>query len=258
MHWLIQSGFNDNGYKTLITALERMGITYTIVDVIPFGGGYSGIPELNGPVMIYGSQSFIEFSKKNWWPGAYTNNNFSVDIWAKEYGEELLNYDSIYGTIGSIDVTLPKFFIRPIYDSKSFSGTIMTNEEFQLWRTQIKNLDGDYSTITSDTMIAVSPLKSIIAEYRLFVVNSKVVAHSEYKRGDTVKYSCNVPEYVLEYANKIINKWQPDFAYCLDIAEIYTDRYECKVLEINCINGCGLYDADVYAYVDALTNQLPG
>lgn len=259
MIWLIQSGFNDGGYLSLIESLERLSIEYYLVDVIPFGGGYK-LPDglTTKDIIVYGSSSFIQFAKDQCWtPGSYINDNFAVDVWAKHYKEELLNSDSMYGTIINIEIPYEHFFIRPVYDNKKFSGMLMHRDEFESWRSKILDIpDEEYSTIKGNTEICISTIKQIIVEYRLFVVDGKVVTGSEYKRGDCVAYYEFIPEYILEYAKTVIDMWVPDNAFCLDIAEILIDdKPYCKVLEINCINGCGLYMADTDKYVYALTNQ---
>lgn len=259
MHWIIRKGFSDAGAQNLLKSLERLGYEYTMIDYIPFEDIPYNLPENldTKNVIVYGGQGLINYAKdNNWYPGAFTNENFNVTSWLENYGEELLNYDSVVGKIKDIEPTMQHFFIRPLHDSKSISGQLMHLDEFNVWKASILNIPDDcYSTINGDTEMVISSIKQLVAEYRLFVVNSEVVTGSEYKRGDTVAYYEFVPEYVLEYAKKVISMWEPDRAYCLDIAEVFNPEGSsfCKVLEINCINGCGLYAADTMKYAHYLS-----
>lgn len=266
MHWLIRDGFSDQGYLNLLTALERLGYEYTLVKCIAFDDyNYTDLdgnplPDSlsNKPVMVYGGQGLIDYAKhRGWYPGAYTNENFNVSIWQEHWKDELLNNDSIIGTMGDIiEPPYEHFFIRPLFDNKNFAGMLMHSDEYKSWRQKILAIPDDcYSTMNKDTLITIATIKHIIAEYRLFVVNGKVVTGSEYKRGDNVGYYEYLPTYILDYAQKVIDIWEPDQAYCLDIAEIGKEdgTYDYKVLEVNCINGCGLYASDVYKYAHHLS-----
>lgn len=260
--WVVRKGFSDKAYLTLVEALERMDIPHYLVDYVPFDdSNVYGLPEgFNATnVIVYGGQGLINYGKKHGWVGVFQNENFSVDKWVANYGYELLNSDSVITTIRESRPTGDKVFVRPVYDSKSFSGQVMDVDDFYTWKNSILAIPDDvYSTLTGDTLISHAPVKKIIAEYRLFVVDGEVVTGSEYKRGDTVAYYPYIPEYVLKYANNVISMWEPDKAYCLDIAEVYNEYGDsfCKVLELNCINGCGLYAADVYKYVHYLQSLV--
>jgi len=258
--WVVRKGFSDKAYHQLLEALERLEIKHYVVEYVPFDDeNVYGLPENfdEKDVIVYGGQGLINYGKKHGWTGVYQNDNFSVDAWMRHYGTELLNYDSAITTIEKAFVDAPRVFVRPVHDTKSFSGQLMDREDFYTWKNSILAIPDDvFTTINGKTEISISTVKDIVAEYRLFVVDGKVVTGSEYKRGDTVAYHSHIPEYVLEYANLVIAMWEPDKAYCLDIAELYGEGAGCKVLEINCINGCGLYAADVYKYVHTLHYYL--
>lgn len=259
--WVIRKGFSDKAYLQLIEALSRMDIEYIMVDYVPFDDeNVYGLPDDfdRTDVIAYGGQGLINYGKNHGWSGVFQNDNFAVTAWMAHYGDELLNYDSVVTTIEKANPKADRLFVRPVHDTKSFSGQLMDWENFYTWKNSILAIPDDvFSTITGNTEITIATVKQIIAEYRLFVVDGKVVTGSEYKRGNTVAYYEHVPEYVLEYAKKVISMWEPDLAYCLDIAEVYSDNGSyCKVLEINCINGCGLYASDVYKYANALQSLM--
>lgn len=56
MHWIIQDNLHrEEGYEKLLSALDRMGLPYDIVKVVPFVGEMD--PDLNpsGEVIVIGA-----------------------------------------------------------------------------------------------------------------------------------------------------------------------------------------------------------
>lgn len=247
-HWIIRSGFDDGGYLNMIDSIVRLGYTYQLVDCIPFSEEYD-LPDVDvANTIVYGGQGLLNYAKRMGYKGVFYNDNFDVNSWQKHWGTELLNFDSITAKIKDLEPTMDKFFIRPLHDNKKFSGQLMDLVEFNGWKSKILSLDG-YSTIDGDTEVTIATVKNIMAEYRIIVVNGKYITGSEYKRADKVNYFAHVPEYIIEYVNKVCSVWCPDVAFCLDIAETYDDGYVCKILEVNCVNGIGLYLCDTNKYV---------
>jgi len=263
MHWVIKKGYCGEGYLDIIDSVERLGHSYSLVN---YKRSENISIEINdkfdtNQVMVYGGLGLINYAQKNNWKiGAFFNDNFSVDVWQKHYKEELLNDDSIITTLGELEVPhLDNFFIRPLHDNKSFNGQLMSRSEYMDWRKKIIEMNTEsYSAVDKNTQITIAKPKYIVTEYRLFVVDSQIITGSEYRRGNKIFYNAHVPEFVIAYAQKVMSIWQPDRAYCLDIAEVYQENAPsiCKVLEINCINGCGLYAADPDKYVHFLSEVV--
>lgn len=254
MYWLIQSGFSDLGVESLIKSLESLDIPYSMVDSKAFGGGVDIPVELpSKDIMFYGGYSLTKYAAEQGWTGCFMNDNFNVETWKQTYGTDLLNYDSVTLKLGELNPDMTEFFIRPLEDTKSISGQIMTKDEFVYWKEKVLNIPDDcYKTIDKDTMFTVSSLKDILVEYRFLIVNNKIVTQSEYKRGHRVAYYEDVCDYVKEFVQIMISKWEPAKAYCLDVAELRDGSL--KVLELNNINSCGLYACDTQKLVYVLDN----
>ncbi len=73
--------------------------------------------------------------------------------------------------------------------------------------------------------------------------------HHDFKFGDIVKYSPVVDQYIIDYVEQVITGWQPDVAFCLDVA---VSNGIPKILEINSINSCGLYAIDTQKFILAI------
>jgi hypothetical protein len=81
----------------------------------------------------------------------------------------------------------------------------------------------------------LAPLTEIFSEYRFLVVDGEVVTGSQYK-----------------YAQSMVDLWNPNRAFAIDIA-LTKNGY--KVIEINSINSAGFYHCDIGKFVNAINNM---
>jgi hypothetical protein len=249
MHWVVQKSiFKPGNYQALVDALDFFGIAYTPVAIA--NGTFDMVPDLSidGKVYVCGAIKLAKIARERAWvPGSFLNENFKFDIWLRELGNELLNSDIEFGTLANVKTGhQPTFFIRPLEDNKAFDGMVIDTEMLNDWRRDtskghLQNMD-----------VIVSPVKQIYREYRLFVVNYKVVTGSVYKIGGRPEVSADVEEYVLDYARGVIAKWTPAESFVIDIC---LTEQGLKVIEFNNINSSGFYACDVAKYVDAIQTQ---
>lgn len=268
MHWLIQSGIKDIKFSELENVLTRLSVGFTKVRSIPFLnkiiaedtqliGESQDIPELsfafNDPVFICGSYSLALASKKmGLVPGAFVSSDLNLISCLKSWGHEMLNSSAQIGTIDELVPTYDVFFARPVLDAKSFSGTVFKKDDYMEWVGKLRNL-GE-STLPLTTEVLLCPIKEIWAEYRFFVVDGKVVTGSLYKRGNTVLYDSFVPPEVLSYAQQMVDLWQPDLCFVLDVADTPIGY---KIIEVNNINSAGFYAVDMFKLVVAIEELTP-
>jgi hypothetical protein len=265
MHWILQDNlYNERNYTALVECLERMGIPFDVVKVLPFSSHLPWeervIPQINpqGQVMVSGSVSLAKLgADRGWTPGSFHNLNHDYRVWREHLGEHLLNYDSIVCAYGEVPHVWDEFFIRPVEDTKTFSGGVYDWIEFDSWRHKVLELKETYTTLDEHTMVMMSPLKKIYREARFFVVDSKIATSSTYKIGTQVHATGEVPPSMTAYAEKIIQKWEPARAYVLDIAltDDEADGWN-KVIEYNCINCSGFYDIDIQKFVMAIEQMV--
>ncbi|MES2042005.1 MAG: ATP-grasp domain-containing protein [Pseudomonadota bacterium] len=246
MHWVIQrSIFKPGNYDLLVEALDILNVGHTSVAIKP--GTYDIEPDvsLTGKVYICGAVKLAKIANdRGWVPGSFLNENFNFDIWLQYLGTELLNHAVSKGKLADIDSARHKqFFIRPLEDNKAFDGTVIDNEMLTDWRSD----PAKSNLLQLDVM--VSPVKDIYREYRLFVVNGKVVTGSLYKMAGRPHLSAELDDEVLTYAQTIIRKWVPAQAFVMDVC---LSEDGLKVIEFNNINSSGFYASDVLKYVDAI------
>jgi len=288
MLWVVQNNlYNEAGYERFITALERLGVDYLIVKPVPFTNKFlpadfdsmtedfesTAEPDIDESqkIIVCGATSLSRVAKvRGWNPGSYLNDNFDFETWRDGFGaENILNADSVTGRIcDGIDITHmgDQVFARPVDDSKAFAGVVMSKYDFFDWMQSISVIEEEeFQPLHKNTKIAVASFKKINAEYRLFVVDGKVVTASLYKQGNQVIANENVDQGVLDFGQRMVDEWQtkvdcrilpsvriPADAYVIDIAD--TDG-GFKVIEINNINSAGFYDADVQKIIMALEDM---
>ncbi len=287
MLWVIQNNlYNERGYVRFIEALERLGVDHLIVKPVPFtnillpadfDSMTQNIEDVQEPyidnnqkVIVFGATSLNRVAMaKEWTPGTYLNDNFNFGVWRDGFGvENVLNGDANIGTV--IDIKIPNhdwLFIRPIHDNKAFTGMMLSKYDLDDWMKSISIIEAtdEFLLLHKNTEIMISSAKKILSEYRLFVVNGKIVTGSMYKRGSQVIEDENVPEDVLDFAYDVIGNWQskvdmrlipnvrvPAKAFAIDIAIVPEGM---KVIEINNINSAGFYAADVQKIIMAIEDM---
>ena len=145
-------------------------------------------------------------------------------------------------------------FVRPITDSKYFSGRVFDAQEFANWQAAICAPDAKpIGSLSAETEIQISPLVQIYAEYRFWVVQGAIVTQSLYKRGTQVIYSADVDERVSHFVRQRIQEWAPHQAFVIDACDC---EHGLKIVEINTINSSGFYAADVQRLVLALESAF--
>jgi hypothetical protein len=254
MHWVVQENlYKEDAFADLIRALEISDTSYQIVKVIPFSHEVTPEPVSKDRIMVSGSTALTFIGQEKRWCVFY-NDNFNYNVWKKFMGDNLLNADALVGGFGKLNPTWEEFFIRPAEDRKIFAGQIVCKEEFNNWKTKTEQAHKDgYTTLTPDTEVVISPIKEIHSEWRFFVVDGKIVTGSLYKRyGMLYQEALLYDDEVLPYAQEMVDMWQPDRAFVIDVA-LTDEGY--KVIEYNCMNSCGFYKSDVGKIVNAINEM---
>ena len=263
MHWLIQEGFdNDPAYIELCKNLARMKIPHSFCRAIPFSENDIisdvDLDAITEPIFTYGSYTLSKIAKKRGYnPGSFISETIGMENLIKIFGNHMLNSDMVIDTLENIETEMPKFFLRPMEDTKSFPAKIYTLEEFKEFKRKIIEAGTEhYATIYPHTKVLISSPKEIEQEYRFFVVDGKIVTSSQYKMGDRVVYSSNVDQHIQWYASSVVDMRNvlnnhPDVAYVLDIAVSKGNPY---ILEVNSINSSGLYAIDTQKFINAIEN----
>lgn len=255
MRWIIQSNLSrEAALVELPVLLERYGVPFDLVRVIPFAGGIEPPLEPAGPTVVVGSVSLVRHAvRRGWRPGAWvgrqSEDDFSYDSYVDACGAEMLNADARVLPFGDLLThDLDRFFVRPVSDAKLFAGAVLRRQEAVAWGERIRGADPT-RTITPETPIIVAPVKTILTEARFVVVDGEVVTGSQYRRGSSVLLGAEVEPHILAYARARAAAWTPDRVCVLDIADTPTGP---KVVEFNCFNSAGWYACDMSRIVQAI------
>jgi len=258
MFWLVQenlfSKINQEELIRTLDALTRIGVRYQLVKIIPFGNTFEPEPDIKPSdlVMVSGSTTMARIAgERGYRPGRFDSGNFSQ--WKEHYGEHLLNYDSRTCRFADVVPCTETFFIRPHEDTKTFTGFVTTADDFLAWQHMVGLLSDVYATLTPDTLVTVCSVKDIYQEYRFFVIDGRIVTGSTYKRAGELYCSTVIDDDVLEFANQMVQIWQPDRGFVIDIARLSND--ELKIVELNNLNSSGFYSCDVMKIVAAIESM---
>jgi hypothetical protein len=145
------------------------------------------------------------------------------------------------------------FFARPTLDSKVFTGKVYSQKAWADY-TNLCEDNNLVKVISKDTQVLVSPAKHIQQEVRCWAVGGKIVTASSYKIGTRIVYTNYDNEYYfVDFAQKMIDKYQPAEAFVIDIA-LADDKL--SVIEINNINSAGFYDCNINKLIESLENHF--
>lgn len=272
MHWVLDDIiFKEDSYQILVTALERLNIPYSTHKVVPFVGEL--LPEVSAStknVMCMGSYSMRHYAKKNgFYPGVFDLEPQDFTKQMEHWAQHLLNADSRVDTFENSYFDQDRMFIRPIHDSKVFSGGVMNKKDFEAWQRSVVSMEEKYGdSLSKDTLVQVCSLKQIYAEYRFWIVDQQIITYSLYKLGGKVIYSPNVDRRILEFVSTVLctkhnvvddtlsmfnEGWRPHDAFVIDVCETPEGL---KVVEINTLNSSGFYAGDIFRLVNALQTKF--
>lgn len=270
MHWVIQSNlWGESEFENLLTQLQRQNVSHDIVKIVPFVGEIEPDVNPSGPVFVCGSTSMSKLARRKKWNPGYIDG---VDINLLDYyfGKYFLNIDGFTTRLAYVshqtkEKGWEQFHIRPVSDSKSFAGKVMNHEELDDWIEKLRAIDAENPTVRLKDAVFVSTVKHILAEYRFFVIDGKVITGSRYKYGGNVWYSPQVDSHIFEFAQWIISPENNDKAdmlpraYTLDVADTLAPGRHAsfnglKVIETNSINSAGFYSCDMGKFVSAIND----
>lgn len=264
MFWAIQSNLHiDRGTKRLLQILDRFSIPHAEVKVIPFVGEIEPDISPEGNVICIGSYSMRHVAKKKGWvPGVFDLGHLHhydyPDLW-KQYA---LNSDAIYCSMKDVPYYFEKasagtgwVFLRPSTDSKFLAGEVFNKAQVDELVGNLLKLGGetDPAGLSLCTSMMVASPKNIVAEYRFWIVDGKVITWSLYKRGGDVIYSSEIDDDVKWFASTMTQGRQVARAYVLDVARMIDNSF--RLIEANTINASGLYAADVQKLVMAIEDM---
>ena len=275
MKWVIQNNiYEEEGYASLIRALEKYGSEVVHVKVVPFEGSLEAVdgelPASGADAIVMGSYTLSRVAKQmGWRPGSFLDNlDFRKQhvMWG---GDVMLNADALICEFGRVPFQAQPFFMRPVHDTKAFAGKVFDWGQYIGWSDSVSLLEDredrleterryEEGSLTMKTPVMVCSKKEIWSETRTWVVAgaqgmslTPVVTASGYKVGTIKRYTPpeSVDLRILEFVDRVCSTWRPNAAFVLDVADTPDGL---KVIEVNNLNSAGFYKADMFRLVEAL------
>ena len=214
-------------------------------------------PIISDPAIFYGTIRAVQHLKNShsfkYIPGMYFRTK-EVDFssFAGAFGYYLLNSDYIMLPAGDLRKRWSHWcnrleankwyslFVRPNSSLKSFAGGDMRLNEFKECK------------VEDDKIVVIAKPQFIRREWRLVVVDNKIVAGGQYMEGGSYGecyHTSSCSENVLIWSQTILDtlKYSPDRVWVLDVCEAMDNSI--KVVECNCFSTSGLYKIDMSSAV---------
>jgi hypothetical protein len=264
--WLLEPEIFEGEETPLLDKLSELEVEYK---TCLFGKPYEEhIKKFHDDdcVIFHGSLQFgrIIQRKTKWIPGAYCNlPKFECSYYYPRFGKFLLNSDYVMIPFGALadkknwlfnhlgdskDAGDSKLLVRPSSGYKIFTGKVV---EMKNWEEDLK-LFGFYD-VEPEALVVVATPSQISSEWRLIVVDKKIVAASQYKAAHNQDlHRAGAPDDVLAFGQEVVNSvdYEPDPAWTLDIC--LTENMDLKVIEVGSFSCCGLYKCSPEPIIKAI------
>jgi len=250
----------SGGHAGLAAALDRLGLSYSVHKVVPFVGTLVPAPRVGAAdrVVVFGSYAMWRIAEaEGYHPGVFKLRPFvQKAVWQPFLlngpGSVFLTVAEILGLLSG-DKT---WFVRPVSDGKEVSGKVVSEPWLRALSEKVLSLDPDEipdGSLRHDTQLMLSRPARILKEWRVWIVEDRVVTWSLYKEGARVVYRAEIDDDALGLARDLIAV-NPGFApaYVMDICRTGSGL---KLLETNCINAAGFYAADLVGLAAAIDHM---
>lgn len=210
--------------------------------------------EKGKPAVWVGGIGFIEAARKaGWKPWIFTDTEtFNLKKYAEMWGERMINSEGVFTTLGDF-LNLPGppdelVFCRPIKDQKEFPGALIERINLRRWVGQIQ---GRGYNIDETCDIYVGPPHGISHEWRMYMVEGKVVTGSYYTSEKYGPEEYTPPQDVVDYAEECAKIYSPAPIFCLDICKTAGNLY---IMEAGSYHSAGLYRSSAAKIVETISN----
>lgn len=248
IQWVVQRNLTSQAdFEGMKMACEKIGVPFIALDIIPFTAELPHFDRSRRSI-IYGSTTFnaLAYEDESLREGIFFNkHNFSIENYNSQWGRHMLNYEAGISTFKELiaNKQYPDdklLFIRPDDDSKSFAGETKRFDEIEGWFNMLMMVEN--STLSSDSKIVVSEPYNIQYEWRLWIVNKKVIAASKYREYFKLRKEAGCPPSVVAFAEERCLEYTPHEVFVVDVC-LCGDEY--FIVECGCMNGAGFYKGDI-------------
>ena len=258
IQWVVQNNLTKKELMDYLKGgCEAISVDHVEVKVVPFSDELPFFPTEKKSI-FYGSTTMMNnvYKESKLKEGLFFDENtFTMENYFSVWGKHMLNYDA--GITSFRELMKQNYapeqilFIRPNDDSKSFAGEVVEFGRVDSW---YKNLIGyENINLNLDTKIVAGEPYKIKKEWRLWIVDKKVISSSQYKDGQFLKKIKDAPEYVVSFAESRCQEYTPHDVFVMDICLCGDELF---ILECGCMNSAGFYASDVHKIVSSATEYF--
>lgn len=258
IQWVIQKNLtSEDVIDRIEQACREVGVDCHAVNVIPFSEQLPAFPAGKRSI-FYGSTTtmYLVYQDEKYREGVFFDEkNYTMAHYLEKWREHMLNFGARVFSIKEVrNLNYEKdklFFVRPDADSKSFSGAVKRFGEIDAWIEQIRASED--MAITEDTQIILAEPYHITTEWRLWIVNGKVVTASQYRENFKLKTAPGCPQMVIDFAERRCADYALNDVFVMDIGLCGDQLY---IIECGCMNSAGFYQADITAIIRSVTEYF--
>jgi hypothetical protein len=254
MQWILQ---DDEDNTALAELLARMGIAYSIHTKLRDVAIPEPVIDDHDRVVIFGYYSAQAFSKaRGYKPGVFELNPYVLE---QAWQPHLLNPrdSAAFVRVRDIADRVPddgrRYFVRPVEDSKTMSGMVLSSAEIRAKAAAVMDVAPEQliqGKLAPDTELLLSVPVTIQKEWRVWIVAGEVVTWSLYKMAGKMVVRQEIDQDALDFVRTMVevNPGYSD-AYVIDICRTENGL---RIIETNCINASGYYEADLQKLIFAI------
>lgn len=257
--WVLQSNaVGQRDLDSLTECILHLGHEVELLRIIPFiHKPADQLPVVDGPCIVYGSSGLVKLGREaEWLPCGWDGDAFELDAMNRSLEDMALNSGATK-TVWSrtYDVAAlnrwKTVFVRPASETKEFPGRVMEIEQLRDWLEQLKNA-GYFES--SDNPAIIGPALTLGSEWRVFVVDRRLVCGCQYANAGIPLSRPGMPNEVANFVEQSLQLYEPAPCFVIDVAEILKDGVKSlKIVEYNSINSAGFYACDIARIVDQLS-----
>ncbi len=260
MKWVVQTNLGSDGYhKDLKVACEELDHEFVGIEAVPFSDELPDI-SVDEPTIFYGATNLVTQIHRSgkWTPGVFFHEeHFKMTTAMAEIpgaywlnsGSPIWRLDRYVETLSGSFVSDDNLvFIRPDKDLKEFAGEVMSVGEIKSW---FKTIEDGKTLIDPRCRVLIGMPYNIEREWRLFIVDKKVVAASQYRESGKLSQAEGAPKDVVDTAEIITKIWTPAKVCVMDLCLCGGNVY---IVEFNCFNSSGFYHANIKDIVREVSN----
>lgn len=274
IQWIIEDFHPDNGFDRLAEEASRQGIECHVYNTNDPDVKFDSLKYLklnnSNHILLQSSfqfRNYVGVNKYNPYNKMFTPKNYECTNYYKHFGFNLLNSEYVIMTVSETlrninfleeilgEKETGRIFIRPNSGLKPISGMVYIN--------RFPHFVNDWSFVqhemNQDDLLIIAKAKQIKAEWRIVVIDGKPVTGSLYRNEGFVKFETvneNTDPDLFAFASQMVNIYQPDLVYTMDIASEVDSNKKYSLLELNSFPHAGLYTCDMSIIVNEIKNLI--